>query len=98
MAFWVREFCRSDKKVRLRTTPPQKPSLAFVKTLYEIREGEQMRDPICNMEVDEQNAAGQSQYQGKTYYFCSEGCKEEFDQNPQQYANQDAQGAGGAAS
>lgn len=57
-----------------------------------------MRDPICNMEVDEQNAAGQSQYQGKTYYFCSEGCKEEFDQNPQQYANQDAQGAGQAVS
>ena len=57
-----------------------------------------MRDPICNMEVDEQNAAGESQYQGKTYYFCSEGCKEEFDQNPQQYANQDAQGAGGAVS
>ena len=57
-----------------------------------------MRDPICNMEVDEQDAAGESQYQGKTYYFCSQGCKEEFDQNPQQYANKDAQGAGQAVS
>jgi len=56
-----------------------------------------MRDPICNMEVDEQSAAGQSEYQGKTYYFCSEGCKEEFDQNPQHYANQAAQGAGQAS-
>ena len=57
-----------------------------------------MRDPICNMEVDEQDAAGESQYQGKTYYFCSQGCKEEFDQNPQQYANKDPQGAGQAVS
>lgn len=54
-----------------------------------------MRDPICNMEVDEQTAAANSEYRGKTYYFCSEDCKEEFDQNPQQYATQGAQGAGG---
>ena len=52
------------------------------------------RDPVCNMQVDEKNAAGQSDYQGQTYYFCSESCKEKFDQNPQQYAKQGAQGAG----
>ena len=52
------------------------------------------RDPVCNMEIDEQDAAGQSQYQGQTYYFCSENCKEKFDSNPQQYANKGAQGAG----
>lgn len=52
------------------------------------------RDPVCNMQVDEQNAAGQSDYAGQTYYFCSENCKEKFDQNPQQYAKQGAQGAG----
>lgn len=52
------------------------------------------RDPVCNMQVDEKNAAGQSDYQGETYYFCSENCKEKFDQNPQQYAKPGAQGAG----
>ena len=55
------------------------------------------RDPVCNMEIDEQSAAGQSQYQGQTYYFCTESCKDEFDQNPEQYANQGAQGAGQSA-
>lgn len=55
------------------------------------------RDPVCNMQVDEKNAAAQSDYQGQTYYFCSENCKEKFDQNPQQYAKQEAQGAGRSA-
>jgi YHS domain-containing protein len=52
------------------------------------------RDPVCNMQVDEKNAAGQSDYQGQTFYFCSENCKEKFDQNPQQYVKQGAKGAG----
>lgn len=52
------------------------------------------RDPVCNMEIDEQSAAGRSQYEGQTYYFCTESCKDEFELNPQQYVNQGAQGAG----
>jgi len=55
------------------------------------------RDPVCNMQVDEKNTAGQSNYQGQTYYFCSQNCKEKFDQNPQQYAKQGTQGAGSSA-
>jgi YHS domain-containing protein len=55
------------------------------------------RDPVCNMEVDEQSAAGRSQYQGQTYYFCTESCKSEFEQNPEMYANQGEQGAGKSA-
>jgi YHS domain-containing protein len=45
-----------------------------------------VKDPICNMTIDENSAAGKSEYNGKTYYFCSPGCKTKFDQNPQQYA------------
>ena len=56
-------------------------------------------DPICGMQVDEQQSTGQSQYQGQTYYFCSRGCKDRFDQNPQQYAAGTEQGeSGGTAS
>lgn len=55
------------------------------------------RDPVCNMEVDEQRAAGRSQHEGQTYYFCSQGCKDKFDQNPRQYANQGEQSAGKSA-
>ena len=36
-------------------------------------------DPVCGMLVDPASAAGQSEYQGKRYYFCSPGCKQEFD-------------------
>ena len=52
------------------------------------------RDPVCNMEVDERGAAGQSQYQGQDYYFCSQECKQKFDRNPEQYATQKGQSAG----
>jgi P-type Cu+ transporter len=44
------------------------------------------KDPICGMQVDPNQAAGSSEYQGKTYYFCNLGCKKKFDQNPGQYA------------
>ncbi|PKO16625.1 MAG: YHS domain-containing protein [Chloroflexi bacterium HGW-Chloroflexi-10] len=44
-----------------------------------------VKDPICNMDVDPVSAAGKSDYLGKTYYFCSLGCKKAFDKEPQKY-------------
>ncbi len=43
------------------------------------------KDPVCGMDVDPKNAAAKSDYLGKTYYFCSLGCKKEFDQSPEKY-------------
>jgi Cu+-exporting ATPase len=40
------------------------------------------------MDVDPASAAAQSQYQGKTYYFCSTSCKEEFDSDPARYVRE----------
>src|SRR5215218_6279391 len=40
------------------------------------RKGEVMAtvtDPVCGMEIDTDAAAASEEYQGKTYYFCSEG-------------------------
>jgi YHS domain-containing protein len=48
---------------------------------------DKMIDPVCGMEVDPDTAAGESEYQGQTYYFCSPGCKSAFDRNPDQYLN-----------
>ena len=42
-------------------------------------------DPVCKMQVDEQKAAGQSVYNGKTYYFCAAVCKVKFDKDPGAY-------------
>ena len=47
----------------------------------------QHTDPVCGMQVDEENAAAQSTYEGQTFYFCSEGCKEKFDQNPEKHSS-----------
>ena len=43
-------------------------------------------DLVCKMQIDENKAAGKSEYQGKIYYFCAQGCKAKFDANPQPYA------------
>ena len=42
-------------------------------------------DPVCGMEVDPQNAAGSYEHEGKTYYFCSQGCLEDFREDPESY-------------
>ncbi|HXG64939.1 MAG TPA: YHS domain-containing protein [Blastocatellia bacterium] len=47
-------------------------------------------DPVCGMQINEQQAAGQSRHQGQEYYFCSQDCKTQFDQNPSQYVGQSA--------
>lgn len=47
-------------------------------------------DPVCGMQVDEQHPAGTSEFNKKTYYFCSQGCKQKFDANPERYAGQAA--------
>ncbi len=50
------------------------------------------RDPVCGMAVNPQSAAGQSEYGGQTYYFCSPGCKKAFDAEPQKYAQAEDHG------
>ncbi|AWR88158.1 MULTISPECIES: YHS domain-containing protein [Thermaceae] len=46
---------------------------------------EKVTDPVCGMQIDPEKAAGRSEYQGQTYYFCSEGCKKSFDADPKKY-------------
>ena len=48
------------------------------------------KDPVCGMDVDEKTAAGKSEYKGKTYYFCSVGCKKSFDKEPEKYIGKEA--------
>jgi YHS domain-containing protein len=45
-------------------------------------------DPVCGMRVDEEEALAMnlvSDYGDRTYCFCSEGCMEEFNREPQAY-------------
>ncbi len=44
-----------------------------------------VNDPVCRMQVEPKKAAGESVYAGRTYYFCSPGCKTAFDKDPEKY-------------
>lgn len=48
-------------------------------------------DPVCEMPVEEKDAAGLSEYKEVTYYFDSEECMSLFNQHPEQYANKPGQ-------
>ncbi len=51
--------------------------------------GKAGRDSVCGMNIDEDRsrAAGFSkEYQGKTYFFCSNECRDEFGKTPGRYA------------
>jgi Cu+-exporting ATPase len=43
---------------------------------------ETVHDPVCHMDIDPNAAAGTSDHEGTTFYFCSRGCKLDFDENP----------------
>ncbi len=43
------------------------------------------KDPVCGMTVDRHKTPYRSHYAGKTVYFCSAGCKERFDAEPERY-------------
>jgi Cu+-exporting ATPase len=45
---------------------------------------EQLKDPVCGMNVTEQSPHS-LQHAGKMIYFCSAGCKGKFTENPSQY-------------
>src|SRR5262249_11955076 len=45
-----------------------------------------LTDPVCGAPGDRELAAGRSDHGGATYYFCSQSCKMEFDDNPYAYA------------
>ena len=47
-----------------------------------------MKDPVCGMAVTDASTH-RTDHEGKTYYFCSEGCLGKFSASPDQYVVQD---------
>ena len=47
-------------------------------------------DPVCGMSVDAQSAAAHRSHLGMDHWFCSVGCAERFDQDPQRFSAPDA--------
>ncbi len=46
---------------------------------------ERVQDLVCGMEFDKDTASGTFEYKGKTYYFCSLGCRDKFAKEPERY-------------
>ncbi len=44
-----------------------------------------VKDIVCNMIINENQAAASSEYNGLTYYFCAVACKKIFDAEPEKY-------------
>ena len=42
-------------------------------------------DPVCHMTVEPETAAASTEYQGETYYFCAEACRDRFVSQPEKY-------------
>ena len=45
-------------------------------------------DPVCWMDVAAKSIAARTQYKGQTYFFCSVGCKESFDKDPELFLDE----------
>ena len=42
-------------------------------------------DPVCLMDIEEEDSVGTVEHEGVTYYFCAESCLERFRENPAQF-------------
>ena len=45
-----------------------------------------VRDPVCGMDIDAATAAASEEFEDTTYYFCSLGCHERFNIEPDTFA------------
>ena len=45
-----------------------------------------MKDPVCKMELDELHLSESLVYEGRTYHFCSVGCRAEFQRHSEDFA------------
>lgn len=48
-------------------------------------EDEMVMDLVCRMKISKEEATFSSEHNDKTYYFCSPGCKSQFDIDPEKY-------------
>ena len=42
-------------------------------------------DPVCGMSVDRETAPAQAEWKGRTFFFCANGCRRDFMEDPQRY-------------
>lgn len=43
-------------------------------------------DPVCGMTFEETKAVATVEHRGRTYYFCAQACRKQFEADPDRYA------------
>lgn len=51
-----------------------------------LKQATHVKDPVCCMTIDPEDAKGTYEYKGEAYYFCSASCLEKFRKDPGKYA------------
>ena len=91
--FFCSEACQKhfdlapERYLTKETTTPGSPA-GGVKSTNKRDQADMVKDPVCGLRVPMATArqAGlTSEYEGITYYFDTDGCKQRFDKDPQQY-------------
>lgn len=59
-------------------------------TAADQKADDMVKCPVSGEEIKKSEAKGTFEYEGKTYYFCCENCKEKFMENPEKYAHQES--------
>ena len=57
-----------------------------------------MKDVVCNMDVNPETTRASTEYDGRTYYFCSDNCLQKFRATPSRYVSADGTALSSAAS
>jgi Cu(I)/Ag(I) efflux system membrane fusion protein len=82
-------FCNDGCKKRFDADPAKYLAKATSPSMtMAAPESKEAKDLVCGMKVDEAEAKAAkltSEHQGKTYFFCNETCKKQFDANPGKY-------------
>jgi len=79
-------FCGAGCRTKFATDPAKYLDAAKGK---QQTSGEGVLDPVCGMTVDPHATQHRHQHQGRTYYFCSEGCRTKFAADPAKYLDPD---------
>jgi RND family efflux transporter MFP subunit len=81
-------FCNDGCKQQFDADPGKYLGGASAKPVAAEAQPARSKDPVCGMMVTEAKARAAkrfSEYQGKTYFFCNDSCKQEFDAEPGKY-------------
>ena len=61
--------------------------------MAEVQEAELVRDPVCGMMIETQDAVSSQEVEGKTYHFCNRSCATKFAADPKSYLQPAAKSA-----